>query len=80
MPVEMPVEISYKKNDSAVRSATLSDSFIYFMIFVGAFLIPYVIMLAICGIPLFFMELAFGQFASQGPITMWRAAPIFKGK
>ena len=46
----------------------------------GAFLIPYAIMLLICGIPLFFMELAFGQFASLGPITMWRAVPLFKGR
>jgi len=45
----------------------------------GAFLIPYLIMLIICGVPLFFMELAFGQFASLGPISMWRAVPLFKG-
>lgn len=51
-----------------------------FCIFAGAFLIPYAIMLLICGIPLFFMELAFGQFASLGPISMWRAVPLFKGK
>ena len=46
----------------------------------GAFLIPYVIMLALVGLPLFFMELAFGQFASLGPITIWRINPLFKGK
>ena len=33
----------------------------------GAFLIPYVIMLSLVGLPLFFMELSFGQFASLGP-------------
>jgi len=47
---------------------------------VGAFLIPYLIMLLICGIPLFFLELAFGQFSSLGSITMWRVVPMFKGK
>lgn len=26
------------------------------------------------------MELAFGQYASLGPITVWKAAPIFKGQ
>ncbi|KAB0405699.1 hypothetical protein E2I00_015751, partial [Balaenoptera physalus] len=31
-----------------------------------AFMFPYFIMLIFCGIPLFFMELSFGQFASQG--------------
>jgi len=45
----------------------------------GAFLIPYLIMLLICGIPIFFMELSFGQFCGAGPITAWRAVPILKG-
>ncbi|XP_052078656.1 sodium- and chloride-dependent GABA transporter 1-like isoform X1 [Mytilus californianus] len=45
----------------------------------GAFLIPYAIMLFIAGIPLFFFELSFGQFASQGPITVWAANPMFMG-
>nr|XP_002741096.1 PREDICTED: sodium- and chloride-dependent glycine transporter 1-like [Saccoglossus kowalevskii] len=45
----------------------------------GAFLIPYTIMLFLAGIPLFFMELAFGQFASQGPFTIWTICPLFKG-
>ena len=46
----------------------------------GAFLIPYVIMLSLVGLPLFFMELSFGQFASLGPITIWKISPAFKGK
>ena len=46
----------------------------------GAFLIPYFTMLVICGMPIFFMELAFGQFASLGPIAIWKVCPIFKGK
>ncbi|KAM7422304.1 hypothetical protein PAMA_010393 [Pampus argenteus] len=45
----------------------------------GAFLIPYFLMLVLCGIPLFFLENAIGQFCSQGPINMWRAAPILQG-
>ncbi|KAL8582804.1 hypothetical protein ACOMHN_066820 [Nucella lapillus] len=45
----------------------------------GAFLIPYIIMLVICGLPLFFFELSFGQFASIGPITIWRVSPFFRG-
>lgn len=46
----------------------------------GAFFIPYIIMLIFCGIPLLYMELAFGQYASLGPTTVWRAVPIFKGQ
>ncbi|KAK6172240.1 hypothetical protein SNE40_015945 [Patella caerulea] len=45
----------------------------------GAFFIPYLIMLLFCGIPLVYMELAFGQYASLGPITIWKAVPLFKG-
>ena len=45
----------------------------------GAFLIPYVIFLTLCGLPLFFLELSFGQFASLSPITIWRICPLFKG-
>ncbi|XP_014664275.1 PREDICTED: sodium- and chloride-dependent glycine transporter 1-like [Priapulus caudatus] len=45
----------------------------------GAFLIPYLLALVICGIPLFFMETAMGQFASAGAIQIWKIAPIFTG-
>ena len=46
----------------------------------GAFLVPYCIMLVVGGIPLFYMELALGQFNRKGAITCWgRLAPLFKG-
>ncbi|KAF7208468.1 solute carrier family 6 member 14 [Nothobranchius furzeri] len=45
----------------------------------GAFLIPYFTMLVVAGIPLFFLESAFGQFCSQGPINVWRAVPLLQG-
>ncbi|XP_021339166.1 uncharacterized protein LOC110440421 isoform X2 [Mizuhopecten yessoensis] len=45
----------------------------------GAFFIPYAIMLVFCGVPLVYLELAFGQYASLGPITVWKAVPLFKG-
>ncbi|XP_071848012.1 sodium- and chloride-dependent glycine transporter 1-like isoform X2 [Apostichopus japonicus] len=45
----------------------------------GAFLIPYIIMLFCCGLPLFFLELSFGQFASQGALSVWAISPLFRG-
>ncbi|KAK9412618.1 sodium-dependent serotonin transporter [Crotalus adamanteus] len=46
----------------------------------GAFLIPYTIMAIFGGIPLFYMELALGQYHRHGCISIWRkVCPIFKG-
>ncbi|XP_028301727.1 sodium- and chloride-dependent GABA transporter 2-like isoform X1 [Gouania willdenowi] len=46
----------------------------------GAFLIPYILFLLTCGIPMFFLETAMGQFTSQGCITCWRHfCPLFEG-
>ena len=45
----------------------------------GAFLLPYVIMLAIVGLPIFYFELCFGQFSSLGPIRIWLVSPLSKG-
>ncbi|KAL8582808.1 hypothetical protein ACOMHN_066824 [Nucella lapillus] len=46
----------------------------------ASFLFPYIIMLIIAGLPLFFLELALGQFASEGPITVWKVSPFFAGQ
>ncbi|XP_078235310.1 sodium-dependent serotonin transporter [Pogona vitticeps] len=46
----------------------------------GAFLLPYTIMAVFGGIPLFYMELALGQYHRNGCISVWRKiCPIFKG-
>lgn len=47
----------------------------------GAFLIPYVLMAVFGGVPLFYMELALGQFHRTGAISIWKhICPIFKGE
>ncbi|CAH2096550.1 unnamed protein product [Euphydryas editha] len=46
----------------------------------GAFLIPYCIMLLFGGLPLFFLELALGQYHRCGCLTLWkRICPALKG-
>ncbi|XP_050531792.1 sodium-dependent serotonin transporter [Daktulosphaira vitifoliae] len=46
----------------------------------GAFLIPYVVMLVFGGLPLFYMELALGQFHRSGCLTVWKKiCPALKG-
>ena len=47
----------------------------------GAFLIPYFIMLVFLGLPLFYMELALGQFHRSGALLIWKhLCPVFTGK
>ena len=46
----------------------------------AVFLLPYIIMTLILGLPLFFMELSLGQFTSQGPVTSWGMNPLLSGR
>lgn len=51
-----------------------------FLVLTGAFLIPYIVMLIFGGLPLFYMELALGQYQRVGCISVWkRICPAFKG-
>uniref|UniRef100_A0A8C7GNM2 Transporter n=2 Tax=Oncorhynchus TaxID=8016 RepID=A0A8C7GNM2_ONCKI len=45
----------------------------------GVFLIPYLIIGVVGGIPIFFLEIALGQFMKAGSINVWNIAPLFKG-
>ncbi|XP_067903934.1 sodium- and chloride-dependent neutral and basic amino acid transporter B(0+)-like [Heterodontus francisci] len=36
-------------------------------------------MLALVGMPMFFLESSFGQFASLGPVAVWKAVPMLQG-
>jgi hypothetical protein len=52
----------------------------YFMSLTGAFLIPYTLMMVFGAVPLFYMELILGQYNRQGPVSVWRICPLFKGE
>ncbi|KAJ8261723.1 hypothetical protein GJAV_G00157650 [Gymnothorax javanicus] len=46
----------------------------------GAFLLPYLVCVIFCGMPMFFLETAVGQYTGEGPYTAWRKiCPIFQG-
>lgn len=43
-------------------------------------MIPYLIMLVLAGKPMYFLELAVGQFGGVGPVALWNCCPIAKGE
>jgi len=45
----------------------------------GSFLIPYIITTVFCTFPMLALEMFLGQFSSEGPVTLWRFCPLFKG-
>ena len=45
----------------------------------GAFLIPYIVVLMLVGRPLYFLELALGQFSSAGSVRVWDMVPALGG-
>lgn len=53
---------------------------LHVLVFAGAFLIPYVLMLVLGGVPLMYLELIIGQFHRRGAISVWKnISPVFKG-
>ncbi|KAI4461101.1 sodium/chloride dependent transporter [Holotrichia oblita] len=51
-----------------------------FFFFVGVFLIPYFLIMIVCGVPMLYMELAVGQFVGRGPIAaLGSLCPLLKG-
>ncbi|KAM6946139.1 sodium- and chloride-dependent GABA transporter 2-like [Aplochiton taeniatus] len=46
----------------------------------GAFLVPYLVFAVTCGLPLFLLETAMGQYTQEGSITCWRKlCPLAEG-
>ncbi|XP_055703632.1 sodium-dependent nutrient amino acid transporter 1-like isoform X2 [Phlebotomus papatasi] len=45
----------------------------------GAFLIPYLIVLILVGRPIYYMEMALGQFSSRGSVKVYDFAPGMRG-
>ncbi|XP_017564575.1 sodium- and chloride-dependent GABA transporter 2-like [Pygocentrus nattereri] len=46
----------------------------------GVFLVPYLMFVITCGIPLFLLETAMGQYTQEGGITCWsRVCPLVEG-
>ncbi|KAK0156254.1 Sodium- and chloride-dependent GABA transporter 2 [Merluccius polli] len=46
----------------------------------GAFLVPYMVFVVTCGVPLFLLETVIGQYTQEGSITVWKKlCPLAEG-
>ncbi|XP_025418408.1 sodium-dependent nutrient amino acid transporter 1 isoform X2 [Sipha flava] len=45
----------------------------------GTFLVSYLAVALVFGVPLLFLEITLGQFCQQGTTKLWRAVPLLKG-
>lgn len=72
----------HQSNKTHANNNDTNSTYIYLLLFLipGAFLIPYLTMLGIAGIPIFLLEVSLGQFASQGPVSVWKCIPALQGK
>ena len=52
----------------------------YVPVVLGAFLVPYMVFVVTCGVPLFLLETAIGQYTQEGSITVWKKlCPLAEG-
>lgn len=49
------------------------------MLFPASFIIQFLMLSLLIGIPLFTLYLCLGQVLESGPVDMWRISPIFQG-
>lgn len=69
-----------KKFEKRLFNMTIKMLIFIFRFSAGIFLIPYFIILFVCGVPMLFMELAVGQYTGRGPIgAIGQLCPLFKG-
>lgn len=54
-------------------------NFFIFMSFLGAFVLPYILILFLVGKPAYFLEMIMGQFSSRGTVKVFDCVPAMRG-
>jgi len=70
------------KLKTALLISLMDHAFYYFVMnILGAFLVTYFVAMIFCGIPIFFQEVAIGQYLGSGGMTLvGKLCPILSGK
>lgn len=68
------LEMDFSSLESISRSKQYQQFYVLLCFSLAAsFLIPYLICLVFCGIPIFYLEVALGQYVQQGVVGAWAA-------
>jgi len=63
----------------ARNSPSLYSSFNFFFIFTANFIVQFLILSLVLGIPLLTLQVCLGQRLAAGSVDMWRISPLFQG-
>lgn len=74
------IKIFERTNRFSFSPCHISHGYCFLSFSTASFLIPYFMTLITCGIPLFYLEMALGQYLSLGPVKAWAVVcPVLKG-
>lgn len=72
-------DFSTRRNILSFYLINLEVAIVYMLL--GVFLVPYMVFAVTCGLPLFLLETAMGQYTQEGGITCWKKiCPLAEGK
>lgn len=70
---------TFSSVSQAQNSPSLCSSFNFFFIFTANFIVQFLILSLILGIPLLTLQVCLGQRLAAGSVDMWRISPLFQG-
>lgn len=64
----------------AVSASDLARTLELFGVFTGAFVIAFVVVLFLVGLPLFYLEITLAQYSKKGPADVFKSVPALRGE